>query len=316
MQDRLASAWEPTLPDSAPKPAAPMVSHAAPSGASTTWYRSDQARYRSVHRRANPWWRRLARGIIAAGFIGVAGLGLYFGARELQDYLERDRLPSPGVELATYRATSFQIRSTAPAPVLDGTLALDTASRAFEFVGRGNGAQAGLQVVSVDGSTMYVRQGAATWHVGTAADPIISELGRAMPYLLRVDTTDDVLPKRLRQGYVDLIDRASVGIDESELTRYEMAFNTSGFSNDHPFQWQSFQAEVIPGIVIDPSVPVTMWTDQDSMVVRFQDEKTGWRWQRLTYADIPFELSPATEREIAAVVAAPPAPDETSSAGG
>lgn len=288
MHDRLAAAWEPTLPDTAPKPTAPMVSHAPQSGASTAWYRSDQARYRSVHRRANPWWRRLARGIIAAGFIGAAGLGLYFGARELQDYLERDRLPSPGVELATYRATSFQIRSTAPAPVLDGTLTLDTASRAFEFVGRGNGAQAGLQVVSADGSTMYIRQGAATWHVGSEADPIISELARAMPYLLRVDTTDDVLPKRLRQGYVDLIDRASEGIDESELTRYEMAFNTSGFSNDHPFQWQSFQAEVIPGIVIDPSVPVTMWTDQDSMVVRFQDEKTGWRWQRLTYADEPF----------------------------
>jgi hypothetical protein len=288
VQERLKSAWEPTLPDAPAKPAAPMVDHDHRHRAPTTWYRSDQARHRSVHRRANPLWRRLARGIIALSFIGAAGFGVYLGARELQDYLERDRLPSPGVELASYRATSFQIRSVAPAPVLDGTLTLDTVSRAFEFVGRGNGDQAGLQIVSADGSTMYVRQDAGAWHLGVPDEPVVDELGRVLPYLLKVDTTDDVLPKQLRQSYVELIDRASEGVDENQLTRYEMSFNTSGFSDDFPLQWQSYQAEAIPGIVVDPAVPVTVWTDQDSMVVRLRDEKTGWSWQRLTYSDEPF----------------------------
>jgi hypothetical protein len=300
-RDRLAAALEPTLPHSDPKPATPMMSHAKRSQASTAWYRSDQDRYKSVRRRANPWWRRLARGVVATSIFAALGAGLYFGARELQDYLGRDRLPSPGVDLEAYRATSFQIRSVAPAPVLDGTLTLDTVSHTFEFVGSGAGTQAGLQVVSPDGVAMYFRQDTGPWTLGTTDNGVIGDLSRALPFLTSVDTSDDILPKRLRDGYVELIDRATEGIGADKLTRYQMVFNTSGFSTDHPVQWQSYQNQAIPGLVVDTAVPVWMWTDENSMVVRLRDEKTGWTWERLTYADIPFALSPQIARDIAQV---------------
>ncbi len=302
-RDRLAAALEPTLPHNDPKPAVPMMSHARRSEASTAWYRSDQDRHKSVRRRANPWWRRLVRGIIATSIFGALGAGLYFGARELQDYLVRDRLPSLGVELEAYRATSFQIRSIAPAPVLDGTLTLDAVSHTFEFVGSGAGTQAGLQVVSPDGVAMYFRQDSGPWTLGTTDNAAIAALTRVLPFLTSVDTSDDILPKRLRDGYVELIDRATEGIGADRLTRYQMVFNTSGFNIDHPVQWQSYQNQAIPGLVVDTAVPVWMWTDENSMVVRLRDDKTGWTWERLTYADIPFALSPQIARDIAQVPA-------------
>ena len=100
-------------PDHQPRPGA------------ATWYRSDEDRAKSVYRRANPWYRRLARGIIGLGFLSAAAVGLYFGARAVQDYLERDRLPASGADVPDIRATSFLISSTAPAPSVDGTLTID-----------------------------------------------------------------------------------------------------------------------------------------------------------------------------------------------
>lgn len=300
-RDRLAAALEPTLPHSDPKPATPMMSHAKRTAAATAWYRSDQDRFRSVRRRANPFWRRLARGVVLTSILAALGAGLYFGARELQDYLGRDRLPSPGVELEAYRATSFQIRSVAPAPVLDGTLTLDTVSHTFEFVGRSSGSQAGLQVVSPDGVAIYSRQDSGPWTRAASGNVVIDDLTRALPFLTSVDTSDDILLKRLRQNYVELIDRATEGVGDDKWTRYQMVFNTSGFSVDHPVQWQTYQNQAIPGLIVDSAVPVWMWTDENSMVVRLRDDKTGWAWERLTYADIPFALSPQVAREIAQI---------------
>ena len=68
-------------------------------------------------------------------FLVAGGAALYFGARELQDYLNRDQLPEAGVDVPAYRSTTFQISAAAPSPELDGTLELDVTSRAFRFVG-------------------------------------------------------------------------------------------------------------------------------------------------------------------------------------
>ena len=108
-----------------------------------------------------------------------------------------------------------------------------------------------------------------------------------MPYLLGVDDADDVLENRLRKGYVDLVDETTEGVDPDDRERYEMALNTDDYSADYPLQWQDFDRSVIPAIDEGDAVPVTMWIDDDHVVVRLRDE-THWAWERLTYSDERF----------------------------
>jgi hypothetical protein len=259
-----------------------------PTPGADTWYRSDHARTKSVRRRANPWYRRLGRGVVALTVLAALGFGLYLGAREVQDYVERDRLPSAGVEVPPIRATSFQVRSSSPAPEVDGTLTIDTASRAFEFVGRNGGPQAGIQAVSTGSSTVYIRVSDGDWRLPEPTDPLAGDLNEVVRYLSDDDTSDAILTNRLRRGYVDLSEQATEGLGDNELTRYELEIDTEGFSTQYPLQWQEFQDRAIPGVSKTRTLPVIIWLDTDSVLVRVRDEQTNWSWERLTYADTPF----------------------------
>jgi hypothetical protein len=283
---------EPMLPPAEAEPSPPMVPDPnPPSRGASTWYRTDQDRYRSVRRRANPWYRRLARGAIGAAFLGAAGVGLFFAARVVQDFLDRDRLPSQGADTPAIRATSFEIRSTTPAPVLDGTLTLDTESRAFEFIGRGTGTQAGIQIVSPDGATVYVRREPGAWQTPNSDDQIAIDVQRAVDYLSDDDSADDILTSQLRRGYVDLIDRVELGTGDNELLRYEMRLDTASFEDDYPVQFREFEDSAIPGVQPVRGLLVTITLDNDNVLVQVDDSGTNWSWQRLTYTDQSF--SPA-----------------------
>ena len=267
------------------------MAHAAgtqPTHGADTWYRSDQARTRSVRRRANPWYRRLGRGLVALVVVTAVGFGLYLGARAIQDYLDRDQLPAAGADVPTIRATSFQVRSSSPAPGVDGTLTIDTATQAFEFVGRNGGAQSGVQAVSTGGSEVYIRPFGAEWRLADASDGLATDLKTAVRYLADSDTADAILTNRLRRGYVDLQDQASEGLGENEITRYELEINTEAFATDYPLQWQEFQSDAIPGVSTTQALPVIIWIDDENVLVRVRDEQTNWSWERLTYSDTPF----------------------------
>lgn len=253
-----------------------------------TWYRNEQDRYRSVHRRANPWYRRLARGFIGLCFLAAAGVGLFFGARLVQDYLDRDRLPSFGEEVPTIRATSFEIRSNAPAPVLDGTMTLDATTSAFEFIGRGTGPQAGTQVVSTDGETVFIRRGSGAWGVATADDAIARDAKRAAGYLKDDDSADDILTSAVRRDFVDLVERTELGKGADELRRFELQIDTTAFEAVSPLDFQSYERHAIPGVALARALPVTITLDADNVLMQVDDTVTKWSWQRLTYSDQPF----------------------------
>lgn len=289
----------PNLPSSEAKAPPPMVDPVTqPRPGASTWYRSDEDRARSVYRRANPWYRRLARGIIGLGFLAAAGIGLYFGARLVQDYLERDRLPSAGAEVPEIRSSAFIVTSSAPAPELDGTLTIDTETGAFEFVGRAAGPQSGVQVVSPDGVAVFVRQGATPWRSASAADSLPTDVSTAVSYLRDDDNADDILTNRLRRGFVDLVDREDEGEGDARLRRYRMTFDTQRFADQFPLQWQEYQNDAIPGIAASSSVPVTIWLDNDDVLVRVNDEQTNWAWERLSYSDQPVSIiDPADESQ-------------------
>jgi hypothetical protein len=279
----------PELPRSAPVAPSPGAATPAPqpTRGAATWYRTDQVRYKSVRRRANPWYRRLGRGLIALCLLGAVGVGLYFGARAIQDYVERDRLPGPGADVPAFRKTGFLVQSSAPAPTIDGTIVVDTRTGAFEYTARANGTQSGLHVVSPDGVRLYVRRGTGAWRVAGAGDAVVADVRTAIAYLKDVDSADDLLVSRLR-NYVDLVDLTTEGVGEDELRRYEMTIDTAGFSADHPLQWSSFRRSAIPGVQEQTALPVTMWLDNDNVLTRLQDDATNWSWQRVETLDEPF----------------------------
>jgi len=211
---------------------------------------------------------------------------LYFSAPELTD---------PG-DSPTIRETSFEIRSTAPAPVVDGTLTLDAATGAFEFVGRGTGQQANTQVVSPDGERVFVRRDGLPWQAPEPGDVEVNDVLRAVSYLVDDDSADAILTRQLRRRYVDLLDRIEIGSGEDELRRYEMEFDTAAFRDNFPIEYQSFEERAIPGVVAERDLAVSITLDRDDVLVAVDDAGTNWSWQRLNYSDQPFTpIDPSIE---------------------
>lgn len=241
-----------------------------------------------MKRRANPLHRRFGRGLIGLIAVSALAVGLYFGARVVQDYLGRDRLPAQGADVPAIRATSFQIKSTPPAPDVDGTLTIDASTRAFEFIGRNGGPQTDLQVVSVDGTTIYIRSSDGDWRLANGSDTIDDDLRVVVAYVSDDATVDAILTNRLRRGYVDLVTETTEGVGDDELTRYDIELNTLGFSTDYPLQWQEFRDGAVPGVAVVRVLPMSIWLDSDGVLVRVSDEQSGWSWERLTYSDLPF----------------------------
>jgi hypothetical protein len=279
----------PALPPRPPSAGTSPFATAQPTGTTATpaWYRSDVERSRSVYRLANPWWRRSLRAAVALCLLAIAGVGLYAGARALQRYLDRDRLPDAGVEIPEYRSTVFQLRSTPPGPDLSGTLTLDVGTGAFEFIGRPAGGQAGVRASSVDGTAVHVSRdgGAPVAETGTT---LVRDLRSAIAHLAAVDTADDVLTQTIRDGYAELVDRTTEGDDDTALTRYQLTLDTGALAQTHPLEWELFRQEVIPAADGADALAVTIWLDGDGVLVRLRDDTTGWTWERLTYSPEPF----------------------------
>jgi hypothetical protein len=275
---------------------APAPRGSAGSARAQRTYRSEQARSKAVYRRANPWWRRVLRALIGVALLAAAGVVVYFGVGLVQDFLGRDRLPTAGADVPDIGSASFQITSASPSPTIDGTLSIDFGTSAFEFVGNGapGSPQAGVQVVSPDGVTTYIRTTGSEWRPATPDDDIVGALQSAIPFLRNVDGPDAVLENRLRQGSVELVDQVNEGVDDDQLRRYELEIDTSNYSDNWPLQWSSYQAEVVPAIATADVVPIVMTLDADNVVVRMSAPQSNWAWERLTYSEFGISIADPT----------------------
>lgn len=285
-------------PDKLLPPAAPVTDCSQMDEISTNLkYRSDETRERSVYRRANPWWRQVARFLTFVTMVSAVGGGLYVGARKVDNVVAPDQLPSIGVRVDRFRTTSFLIRASTSSFGIDGTLTLDITTGAFEFTGQIAPDPTEIKVVSVDASTVFVKRTDGIWRVAANDDPAVSQVTGAMRYVAGVITSDDLVPRPWRQDYVALVDSVSEASDET-LTRYDMLFDTAAFSTNEPTIWTAYRMEVIPDFVIADSVAVSMWIDANDVLVHLRDDTTGWEWQRLSYDTkqfVPFDPSGEAE---------------------
>ncbi len=271
----------------------------APAGAAASVYRSRDERNRSVYRRANPWYRRLARGLIATCLLGAAAIGIYVGARYVQDWLDRDQIPAAGPDVPDVEQTSILITSTAEQIPLQGTLTFDTNTGSFEFVGLAGSPNATDNLTSPDGVEVFAQNEQGLWVPVDPSEPVVQSIDRAMTYLRDDDTADAILTNRLRRGYIDLDDQVDEGDDDdNQRTRYELSLDLASFAEAFPLQWQDFQETAIPGVDDVNNHPVTLWLDDDEVLVGVDDPSTGWSWQRLSYSSAPFEATTPAANQI------------------
>lgn len=298
---------EPALPrdtTAAPPPTAATPLRAAPANPVGSAYRSTDERNRSVYRRANPWYRRLARGVIAMTLIGALGVGVYVGAREVRDYLARDQLPAEGAEGPPIRQTSVLVTSTTPQLSVAGTITFDVQTGAFEFVGTPGGPDTGVRLTSPEPGIVY-RQDGANWRPVDDGDARVAAITEAISVLRDDTTADAILVNRLRRGYVDLLRQVDEGLGDDQLTRYEVAMQLTQFADAFPLQWNQYRQEALPGVQESRRHVVSIWVDAEDALVRVEDPTTGWNWQRLAYSDDafePFEPAPADVLEPTATI--------------
>ena len=251
--------------------------------------RANHDRNQRLYRMANPWWRQLARALIALSLVTLAGVAVFIGVRAGQDYLGRDRLPEPGLSTPPYRSTTLIVQSRPPSRQIDGTLTLDIATQAYRFLGNPNGPQAGTEIISPTAGGVFVQRNGAGWRPATAEDTEVAVLARLIPFVIAVDQVDDVLPVDLRKGYVDLDARVEEGVGSTALTRYDLRLDTAGYSLNHPIAWQQYRSNVVPDMLESPAIKLAFWLDQKNMLVRLRDAASGWSWQRLSYTTAEFQ---------------------------
>jgi hypothetical protein len=221
-------------------------------------------------------------------FIGAAGLGVYVGARAIQDYVNRDSLPAADEEVPTIQSSTVLITSTGTPLALQGTLSFDTSSGSYEFTGLAGSPNATDRVSSPDGETVYILNPNATWTIASGDEEIVASVEAAVDLLSDNTTADAILTDRIRRGYVELLDETEEGLEPAQLTRYDIALDLDGFAESFPLQWDEFRTDAIPGATEESPHEISMWLDDDAVLVRVRDEQSGWSWERLMYSDGEF----------------------------
>ena len=221
--------------------------------------------------------------MVSALLAGVL-IGGYFAIDALADYLNRDRLPAPGVDSADVLSASYHVQYGPPAGGLVGDITVDHGSGTYRFTGAADTDLAGIEVVGDAAGRLALRQGEGPWEAGWA-DPRAEQLVALARYLDVVDT-DDVLTTTWRDGYVSIDDQENevpaAGVDET--TMYAVLFDSARYATDHPFQWNEWVATVLPLPAAVDDTLVTMWVDDDSVIRRFENADAEFLWERVTYS--------------------------------
>jgi hypothetical protein len=250
----------------------------------TRAYRPEAEREALVRRRTDPWWRRILRLLVVSAILAGVVIGGYFAVDALVAYLDRDRLPAPGVDSAAVLSASYHVQYGPVPGGLVGDITVDHGSDTYRFQGAADTDLAGVEIVGDAAGRLALRRGEGSWEAGWA-DPRAQSLVALATYLDVVDT-DDVLTTTWRDGYVAIDDRdtgvPAAGVEET--TMYAVFFDAARYATDHPFQWNEWVATVLPLPAAVDDTLVTMWVDDDDVIRRFENAAAEFRWERVTYS--------------------------------
>lgn len=250
----------------------------------TRGYRPEAEREALVRRRADPWWKRILRLLVVSAILAGALIGGYFAVDALADYLNRDRLPAPGVDSAPVLSATYHVQSGPAAGGLVGDITVDHSSDTYRFQGAADTDLAGVEIVGDSAGRLALRRAEGPWE-GDWADPRAQRLVALARYLDVVDS-DDVLTTTWRDGYVSIDDRETgvpaAGVEET--TMYAVFFDAARYATDHPFQWNEWVATVLPLPAAVDDTLVTMWVDGDGVIRRFENAAAELQWERVTYS--------------------------------
>lgn len=281
---------DPALPRGAAvaSPAIVKARSAEPRSPTGTWYRNDQDRTKSVRRRANPWYRNLARVVVGLAVLTGLTIGTVFVVREIREALRSESLPPAEADTPMIQSTSFEVRSAAPAPDVDGTITLDVETGAYEFIGRGSGVQAGIQIVSPSGGSVFVRRDDGDWQLAATTDRVASDVQSVAALLADDHNVDEILTTEVRDNFAEAVDRTEIGSGDDQIVRYEVVIDTEAYDDRFPQEFEQFVGEVVPGAAATDDLTITMWIDDENVLVQVRDESGGWSWERLAYSEQPF----------------------------
>jgi hypothetical protein len=237
-----------------------------------------------VRSRTDPWWRRVLRLVALLVILAAIAIGGFFAVDALASYLDRERLPSPGVESSPVRSASYHVSFAPATGALAGDVTIDHEQGTFRFQGASDTDLVGVEVVGDGAGRLANRRDEGSWELGWT-DPRAESLVSLATYLDVVDT-DDVLTTTWRDGYASLDDRekdvAFGGV--TGTTMYAIVFDASRYATDHPFQWDEWTATVIPAPEALDDTRVTVWVDDDGVIRGLESEAAALRWERVTYS--------------------------------
>ena len=144
--------------------------------------------------------------------------GGYFAVDALADYLDRDRLPSPGVDSAEVRSATYHVQSGPRCRWAVGDITVDHGNGTYRFQGAADTDLAGVEIVGDAAGRLALRRDGR--HRGSSAGRtrVPSDSSPSSMYLDVVDT-DDVLTTTWRDGYVSIDDREKRRSRPQESTR-------------------------------------------------------------------------------------------------
>jgi hypothetical protein len=271
----------PRLPDRAPSHER-RPSDVDSSGARV--YRRESERETLVRRRADPWWRRIVRSVLLLVILAAIVIGGYFAVDAFSGYLDRDRLPSPGVDSAEVRSATYHVQSGPAVGGLAGDITVDHGSGTYRFQGAADTDLAGIEIVGDGAGRLALSRDGGPWELGWS-DQRAQQFGSLATYLDVVDT-DDILTTTWRDGYVSIESRSTgvpvAGVEHT--TMYAIVFDAARYEVDHPFQWNEWVATVLPLPAPLDDMLITVWVDDDGVIRAFESAAAQLRWERVTYS--------------------------------
>ena len=245
-----------------------------------------------MHRRANPWWRRILRMVVLLVILGGLLTAGYFAVDALADYLGRDKLPAPGVDSAEVQSGSYRVRSGPEVGGLVGDITVDHGSGTFRFQGAADTDLAGIEIVGDAAGRLAVRRDGGPWELGWS-DPREPQLVASR----RTSTSSTPTTSSRRRGATvtcrSTTARRTFRSQESTRRRCTMMlFDAARYSTDHPFQWNEWVATVLPLPTALDDTLLTVWVDGDGVIRGFDSPAAALRWERVTYSadTVPIEF--------------------------